>query len=209
MKPTARFAATLAGLIATCALAAFAAPSVAVAAWPVKPVQVVIPVGAGGDTDLNARLLGKYLEKELGQDNPLKTAAGGYYDIDFALMYLRLRGAGMFFKVLNTPARIEVLEQMGHLDHNDARFLLDAATFYRAVDHGLRLISGHTEGSLPHSEWQLAMLTSLVARWVPPHLCDQPLTLELLQIRERTRGFFDRLFAADREPFRACRTGFG
>ncbi len=37
------------------------------AAYPTKPIQVVVPAGAGGDTDLNCRLLGKYLEKELGQ----------------------------------------------------------------------------------------------------------------------------------------------
>ena len=138
------------------------------------------------------------IEREMGEGNPLKTAAGGYYDIDFALMYLRLRGAGMFFKVLNTPARIEVVEQMGHLEPNDAHFLRDAATFYRSVDHGLRLISGHTEGSLPNSEWQLEMLTSLVKRWVPQHLCDQPLPLELLQIQGRTREYFDRLFSDGR-----------
>ncbi|MBZ4646220.1 MAG: putative tricarboxylic transport rane protein [Petroclostridium sp.] len=35
--------------------------------YPTKPIQVVVPAGAGGDTDLNARTLGKYLEKELGQ----------------------------------------------------------------------------------------------------------------------------------------------
>jgi hypothetical protein len=39
------------------------------------------------------------------------------------------------------------------------------------------------------------MLTSLVKRWVPEHLCDQPLPLELMQIRERTREIFERLFA--------------
>jgi tripartite-type tricarboxylate transporter receptor subunit TctC len=36
-------------------------------AYPLKPIQVVVPAGAGGDTDLNCRILGKYLEKELGQ----------------------------------------------------------------------------------------------------------------------------------------------
>jgi hypothetical protein len=35
-----------------------------------------------------------------------------------------------------------------------------------------------------------------VKRWVPDHLTDQPLHLELLQIRERTRRLFDRLFEA-------------
>ena len=56
------------------------------------------------------------LEREQGARNPLKAGVGGYYDIDFALMYLRLRGAGIFYKVLNTPERIEVIEKMGHLD---------------------------------------------------------------------------------------------
>ncbi|MGC4050240.1 MAG: glutamine-synthetase adenylyltransferase [Paludibaculum sp.] len=154
--------------------------------------------GQSGRSKQQLRHMRMRIEKELSEDNPLKTAVGGYYDIDFSLMYLRLRGAGMFFKVLNTPARIEVLEQMGHLDPNDAHFLKNAATFYRAVDHGLRLISGHTEGSLPNSEWQLQMLTKLVRRWVPEHLCDQPLGLELLQIQGRTREYFERLFGEGR-----------
>lgn len=72
--------------------------------------------GQSGRSRLQLRHMRMRIEKELGEGNPLKTAAGGYYDIDFALMYLRLRGAGMFFKVLNTPARIQVLEQMGHLE---------------------------------------------------------------------------------------------
>lgn len=134
------------------------------------------------------------IEKEHGKSNVLKSGPGGYYDIDFALLYLRLKGAGMFFKVLNTPLRIEVIEQMGHLDSADANFLRDAATFYRAVDHGLRLISGHSEGSLPTAESQLRMLTRLAGRWLPDHLHDQPLPFELRQIQERTRDFFERLF---------------
>jgi tripartite-type tricarboxylate transporter receptor subunit TctC len=35
--------------------------------YPNKAIQVVVPAGAGGDTDLNCRILAKYLEKELGQ----------------------------------------------------------------------------------------------------------------------------------------------
>jgi glutamate-ammonia-ligase adenylyltransferase len=134
------------------------------------------------------------LEKELGGDNPLKAGRGGYYDIDFALMYLRLKGAGIFFKVLNTPARIDVIEQMGHLERPDADFLRDAAGFYRALDHGLRVSSGHTEGTLPTSGWALDNLSALVRRWTPEHLHDQPIDVEMAQIQARTREFFDRLF---------------
>ena len=39
-------------------------------------------------------------------------------------MYLRLKGAGMFFKSLNTPERIDIVEKMGHLDRADAESLL-------------------------------------------------------------------------------------
>ena len=107
------------------------------------------------------------LEKEQGPRNPLKAGLGGYYDIDFALMYLRLKGAGIFYKVLNTPARIDVIEKMGHLEREDADFLRDAATFYRAIDHGLRVSTGHAEGSLPKAQSQVEVLTELVRRWTP------------------------------------------
>ena len=105
--------------------------------------------GQGGRSRSELRQMRVRLEKEQGPLHPLKAGRGGYYDIDFLLMYLRLKSAGVFFRVLNTPARIEVLESMGDMDRAEAQFLLDAATFYRALDHGLRVLSGHAEGKLP------------------------------------------------------------
>jgi glutamate-ammonia-ligase adenylyltransferase len=134
------------------------------------------------------------LEREQGRRNPFKAGAGGYYDIDFALMYLRLKGAGIFYKVLNTPERIDVIEKMGHLDREDADFLREAATFYRAVDHGQRVSTGHAEGSLPASPAQLEVLTNLVRRWTPEHLPDWRIDTALDEIRRRTREFFNRVF---------------
>ena len=139
--------------------------------------------------DMRARL-----EREQGPRNPLKAGPGGYYDIDFALMYLRLKGAGIFYRVLNTPERIDVIEKMGHLDREDADFLREAATFYRAVDHGQRVSTGHAEGSLPTSPAQLEVLTNLVKRWTPEHLNQQRIDITLLEIRQRTREFFNRMF---------------
>lgn len=134
------------------------------------------------------------LEREQGGRNPLKAGFGGYYDIDFALMYLRLREAGVFFRVLNTPERIDVIERMGSFSHADAEFLREAATFYRALDHGQRISTGQTEGSLPASPAQLEVLTRLVRRWIPEHLHGLPLAETLDHIRQRTREFFDRVF---------------
>jgi len=51
--------------IALVAIAVFGVS--AQSAYPTKPIQVIVPAGPGGDTDLNCRIMGKYLEKELGQ----------------------------------------------------------------------------------------------------------------------------------------------
>ncbi len=151
--------------------------------------------GQSGRSRRDLRAMRARLEKEQGASNPLKAGRGGYYDIDFALMYLRLKSAGVFYPVLNTPARIDIIERMGHLDRDDAAFLSDAAVFYRSLDHALRIFSGHAEGSLPNSEAKLEALTELAGRWTPDHLHGRPLKTELSQIQARTREIFERLFA--------------
>ena len=150
--------------------------------------------GQSGRSRGDLRTMRTRLETQQGPSNPLKAGSGGYYDIDFALMYLRLKSAGIFFKVLNTPERIDVIEKMGHLEPHDAEFLQNAATFYRAIDHGLRVYSGHAEGKLPNSEAHLEVLTNLVYRWTPESLQDQPLPVKLAEIQHRTREYFKRLF---------------
>jgi glutamate-ammonia-ligase adenylyltransferase len=150
--------------------------------------------GQSGRSRAELALMRARLEREQGGRNPLKAGPGGYYDIDFALMYLRLRGAGLFFKVLNTPARIEVIEQMGHLDREEAEMLTAAATFYRAVDHGIRVSTGLADGRLPGNPAQLAILTELVGRWTPPGFLDGSLEAVAKRVRQDTRAFFVRIF---------------
>jgi len=65
------------GIAAAATAVAFAMPSYAADAYPSKPIQVIVPVGAGGDTDANARLFGKFLEKELGQAVVVVNVKGG------------------------------------------------------------------------------------------------------------------------------------
>ncbi len=57
----------LVSLLVVLALCLAAAGTVGAQNYPTKAIQVVVPAGAGGDTDLNCRILAKYLEKELGQ----------------------------------------------------------------------------------------------------------------------------------------------
>lgn len=134
------------------------------------------------------------LEREQAGEHPLKAGPGGYYDIDFVLMYLRLRGAGIFYTSLNTPERIEVIERMGQLNRDDADFLRTAAVFYRALDHGLRVSTGRSQGNLPTAPLQLEILTELVHRWTPPALHTRPLDVELADMCRRTRAMFQQVF---------------
>lgn len=45
--------------------------------YPKKNIQLVVPLSAGGDTDLNARLLATYLSKKLGVSVVVLNVAGG------------------------------------------------------------------------------------------------------------------------------------
>src|SRR2546425_6889155 len=57
------------------ALTCFAAPSFA--AYPERPVTLIVPWGAGGGTDATARIIGSLLEKELGQPVNVVNRTGG------------------------------------------------------------------------------------------------------------------------------------
>jgi glutamate-ammonia-ligase adenylyltransferase len=112
-------------------------------------------------------------------------------------MYLRLRDAGSFYKALNTPKRIDVIVKSGGLSAADAGFLGDAATMFRAIDHGLRVATGHAEGRLPTNPAQVAVMTELVHRWVPAALRQGTVESVMKKIRRETRAFFERIFTGD------------
>ena len=61
--------------------------------WPSKPVNIVITSSAGGDGDYLMRLLGTYLEKELGQSLVITNLAGGESETPSQLNFMNvLRG---------------------------------------------------------------------------------------------------------------------
>jgi tripartite-type tricarboxylate transporter receptor subunit TctC len=49
----------------------------AAAAWPERPVTLIVPWGAGGGTDATARIIGSLLEKDLGQPVNVVNRTGG------------------------------------------------------------------------------------------------------------------------------------
>ena len=71
-------------------IATFAAGSAGLAiaqTWPSKPVRIIVPFGAGGGTDIQARLLGKFFGESLKQtflvDN--RAGAGGLIGAELAV----------------------------------------------------------------------------------------------------------------------------
>ena len=65
------------GFMAAVAVATMSLPSFAADVYPSKPIEVIVPISAGGDTDTNARLFGKFLEQELGQALVVVNVNGG------------------------------------------------------------------------------------------------------------------------------------
>lgn len=69
------FARGIAAVLAGVAIFAIVAP--ASAAYPERPITLIVPWGAGGGTDATARIIGSLLEKELGQPVNVVNRTGG------------------------------------------------------------------------------------------------------------------------------------
>lgn len=68
------------GFLKTLAIAAVTAVSAAESAWaayPERPITIIVPWAAGGGTDATARIIGSLLEKELGQPVNVVNRTGG------------------------------------------------------------------------------------------------------------------------------------
>jgi len=144
-----------------------------------------------------AKLLGSMrsrIEKEQGRKNPLKSGSGGYYDIDFILLYQRLKSAGIFFEYLTTPQRIEIARALGNLGEEDCEFLLKAAVFFRSLDHGMRITSGKSAGQAPAAANQQEVLGELMRRWSAIQPSSQPLPAVVEEVRRETRAIYERVF---------------
>jgi tripartite-type tricarboxylate transporter receptor subunit TctC len=89
-------------LAALAALPLLAVPRAARAAWPERPVTVVVPFAAGGGTDLTARLLARFLERHAGRPVVVQNRAGAGGEIGMAAV-AEAAPDGYTLCILNTP----------------------------------------------------------------------------------------------------------
>ena len=66
----------VAGLVLSLGIALAPSMPRAQDAWPTRPITFVVPYGAGGYTDLVARLTARYVEKALGKPVIVDNRAG-------------------------------------------------------------------------------------------------------------------------------------
>jgi glutamate-ammonia-ligase adenylyltransferase len=150
----------------------------------------------GMSGELNRLLLDmrNKLEREQGDQRPIKAGAGGYYDLDFILMYLRLRDAGIFFESLSTPERIDVIRSTGRLTARQAGVLHETAIFFRALDHAIRISTGNSSSKIPAALSKQEILAELIGRWSKLKPASQPLPSFVQQVRQTTRTLFLEIF---------------
>jgi glutamate-ammonia-ligase adenylyltransferase len=95
-----------------------------------------------------------------------KKRAGGFYDVEYLLaFYFLCRGAAPL--AAHTVRQIAALESAGVLDSATAQELRAAAFLYRAVDHAVRLITGHSARAVPEPALA-ARIAALFEAWRLP-----------------------------------------
>jgi len=134
------------------------------------------------------------IEETHGITNPIKAGRGGYYDVDFILMYLRLKNAELFFPSLNTPERIEVLKRTKALDTDQASTLEMAAEFLSSLDHAVRLSIGPSATKIPVSVSQRTVISNLVQRWSRVEISSASILHSFSTVCKETREVFEDIF---------------
>ncbi|MEZ5645530.1 MAG: tripartite tricarboxylate transporter substrate binding protein [Burkholderiaceae bacterium] len=111
------------------------------AKWPTKPVQAIVPAGAGGDTDFNARTMAKYFEKLTGKPMIVTNVNGA----NGAIAMAQIKGGAADGNVLlfGHTGHLVVGEVSGLTTENYDSF--DVACI-PAVDKSATLISSEQSG---------------------------------------------------------------
>jgi glutamate-ammonia-ligase adenylyltransferase len=125
-----------------------------------------------------------------------KTAPGGYYDVDFAVSFLRLRHRITQPPGANVAEHIAALRTSGLLSEADASALLAGAGFLRLVDHAIRLVTGKATAGLPEHVGHAEAVENLVRRW--GNLRDaETLAESLRETQQQIRYVYRRLVGSE------------
>ena len=137
------------------------------------------------------------LEREVPvPSSNVKTAPGGYYDVDFAVSYTRLRRRVDAMPGANMAEQIAGLRAAQAISSEDAATLSEGAGFLRSVDHILRLVAGKPPNGLPENDAHLETAESVARTWnlIPE---GQSLAVQLQDTQQRLRYVYRRLVGSE------------
>jgi glutamate-ammonia-ligase adenylyltransferase len=153
----------------------------------------------GGNHELHGELrqMRRRLEKEvLVPPSNMKTAPGGYYDVDFAVSTLRLQRRLITPPGSNMAEQIAALRAADLLSADDNDTLTAGAAFLRSVDHAIRLVTGRAVQGLPERLGHAEAAESLLRRW-GVILSGETLALRLRETQENVRKVYRRVLEAE------------
>jgi glutamate-ammonia-ligase adenylyltransferase len=137
------------------------------------------------------------LEREVPvPSSNVKTSPGGYYDVDFAVSYTRLRRRVDAMPGANMAEQIAGLRAAQAISSEDAATLSEGAGFLRSVDHILRLVAGKPPNGLPENDAHLETAESVARTWnlIPE---GQSLAVQLQDTQQRLRYVYRRLVGSE------------
>jgi [glutamine synthetase] adenylyltransferase / [glutamine synthetase]-adenylyl-L-tyrosine phosphorylase len=132
---------------------------------------------------------GKLDKPDAGGPN-LKTGAGAMYDIDFIASALGVKH-GVTLRG-NTRQRLRTLHHARLLGEAEFGLLEEAAEFYRALEHAIRLATGRARKTLPVGEHARGAVEELAARMMDRGF-EGGLETELQRTRAAVRSLYEHL----------------
>jgi glutamate-ammonia-ligase adenylyltransferase len=193
----------------------------AIAALKARPVAGNLALGSQAVTAIHEQGRTRFrdarvLAKELGETRSkleaegsalrgkgeFKKIAGGFYDIEYILGYLGLlsgKGSspGQPAVAGNVLRQIAALESAGVMDSRSAQTIRSAAQLFRAVDHAIRIITGHIANRIPDPALA-ARIVALLEVWrlpLPGEVAEPPerLLAAISSSRETTRQIYSKV----------------
>jgi glutamate-ammonia-ligase adenylyltransferase len=137
------------------------------------------------------------LEREVAvPGSNTKTAPGGYYDVDFAVSYTRLRNRIATRPGANMAEQIAALAAAEAISAEDAAMLTEGAGFLRSADHIIRLVTGKAPNGLPENSAHAETVESVAERW---NLMagGQTLAAKLHETQQQLRYVYRRLVGSE------------
>jgi glutamate-ammonia-ligase adenylyltransferase len=125
-----------------------------------------------------------------------KTAAGGYYDVDFVVSFLRLREGIALAPATCVPDQIGAVVRAGLLGETEAQTLAQGASFLRALDHAVRLVTGKALTGLPEHVGHAEAVANVARRWELIE-CGQSLAARLSDVQREIRQVYRLIFGPD------------